>query len=253
MVDDKRKIAVGFSRAVDQQLICGYLAGLGHEPVANLDDPGCDLILLDADTARRRGQEILARKKTAAFFLPALVGLPADINIGPWLEAGFDDILRLPCSKSELKARLSIMLRLRQQSEELGRRSEYIHRALIESSGDHIFVLDKNGRYVSSNNRVAHFDLALGEELVGKSLEEVFPAPIAAQYRAQLEHVLATGKTVVFEHDLPSAHSVHYHLDTLYVIEQEDGEKMAGGICRDITERKRAEEKMRQSEEKFNE
>jgi len=245
MSNDRRKIALCLASALDQKLMGGFFAELGHQPVSGLDDPaGVDLILMDTASARRLGPQALEIKNKAPHFLPVLVGIKADGESVPWLAAGFDDVLILPCPKEILKARVDIMLRLREQSEQISRKSEYMHRALVESSGDLIFILDRQGRYLASNDRVAHLGLQRGEELIGKTIEEVYPTEIAGLYRNQFKRALHNRETVIFEHALPGSEGKKHHIDTLYPIDMPDGETIIGGICRDITERKHGEEKL---------
>ncbi len=242
------KVAVCLSGRADQKLVEGYLASLGHQVVTGFQPKGPlpDLFLLDIPYARRLGDKILARKKAAKdIFLPVLVAVARHDDIAAWLEAGFDDCLRMPFTKAELKARVGAFLRLRRQSAELARKSEYIYQTLVESSGDHIFMLDARGVFLSSNDRVARFGLKRGQELIGRSIEEVFPPESAALYRAQFRRVLSSGEAVVFEHASPTASGPHFHLDTLFPVDLPGGEKRVGGICRDISERVRAEEERR--------
>jgi PAS domain S-box-containing protein len=123
--------------------------------------------------------------------------------------------------------------------------SEARFRALIESSEDHIFMLDPQGVYMTSNRRVAHLGLGVGASVVGLRLEEVYPPDVADLYRAHLVDVSITRQPITFEHPIPGDGEDYHHIDTLYPIER-DGEVWAiGGICRDITQQKVAEEMVR--------
>ena len=66
-----------------------------------------------------------------------------------------------------------------ESAEELGQKSEYLHRALIESSDDYIFLLDANGTYVTSNDQVAHLGLDSNDQVVGKTIEQIYPKEVA--------------------------------------------------------------------------
>lgn len=249
MSEKKRTIMLGFHSPVDGRLMREWVTGLGYEAVESLGDTaGIDLVLMDSVTARHLMDKAFGLKRAAKYFLPVLVCINAGENVGRWLKAGFDDVLRLPATRDEWRARIDTMLRLRRQSEELGHTSEMLHRALVESSSDQIFMLDANGTYVASNDRVEHFGLERGDELVGKTIDQVYPKEVAPFYRTQLQRVLTEGEPIVFEHDLPSDRAAdHYHLDTLYPVNLPDGTVMVGGICRDITERKQAQEEARRA------
>lgn len=125
------------------------------------------------------------------------------------------------------------------------------YRALVESSSDHIFLLDPKGTYLFSNNQVAHFGLATGQILIGCHLREVYPPGGAEFYQEQLERVLTTGRTVDLEYSLMEAGGPFYRLDTLYPLYQGSRIWAVGGIGRDITARKRAEEKLKKAHDEL--
>jgi len=129
----------------------------------------------------------------------------------------------------------------RREAEARLRESEERFRLLVESSADHIFMLDREGRYLFSNDRVAQFVLEGGDSLVGRKLSDLYEADDLAHYERQFQSVLATGASVTFEHEIPAADGVRHHVDTLYPIRRGDELWAVGGICHDITQRKQAE------------
>jgi len=60
--------------------------------------------------------------------------------------------------------------------------SEEKNRSLVQSSHDHIFMLDLNGTFMASNDRVQHYGLSSGTELIGRAVSEVCPPDVAALY-----------------------------------------------------------------------
>lgn len=88
------------------------------------------LIIADERAARWYGQKLLALKwQSGINFLPLLILLPRQADSNLWLGAGFDDVLRFPLTKAELKARIEVFLRLLESSGETYR--EVFENALI--------------------------------------------------------------------------------------------------------------------------
>ncbi|MEI7729595.1 MAG: PAS domain S-box protein [Verrucomicrobiota bacterium] len=129
------------------------------------------------------------------------------------------------------------------------------HRLLttvIESIPDFIYVKDLQGRYVFLNSAVAQ---AVGKpvtELIGQDDFAFFAPEFARQLQAEDQNVLCSGKMKVYEKEyvFPSKTS---SLLTIKNICQDAQGRVIGvvGISRDITERKRSEAALQQSEEKL--
>jgi len=139
----------------------------------------------------------------------------------------------------------------RKRAEEALRESEARYRALVEFSSDHIFLLDRDGTYLFSNNQVGHFELSDGQVLVGHHLRDVYPPGGADFYLEQLERVLTTGRTVDIEYALNEPGGPYYRLDTLYPIHRGHEVWAVGGLGRDITARKRAEQALKKAHEEL--
>ncbi len=137
----------------------------------------------------------------------------------------------------------------RKQAEEALANEAIRRRILIEQSRDGIVVLDQNGNVYESNQRFA--------EMLGYSLEEVRQLQVWDwEFQFPPEQVLDMIQSV----DETGDHfeTQHRRKDgTIYDVEISTngavfaGEKLIFCVCRDITGRKRAEEALRESEEKF--
>lgn len=119
---------------------------------------------------------------------------------------------------------------------------------LAEYSADHIFILDSNGTYQFSNDRVEQFGLKQGDELVGLRLQDVYQREVYGAYRDKLNEVLGTGKAVSFQHQKMTPEGEESHIDTLYPILIHDLLWGVGGICCNISEQKRMEKQLFQSQ-----
>ena len=121
-------------------------------------------------------------------------------------------------------------------------------RGLVASSTDHIFMLDGSGKYLFSNDRVHQFGLERGDELLGRRLQDVYPHEVAGLYREKLQEVLRNDLTVSFPHQKTTPEEIEYHIDTLYPIHRNGSVWAVGGICCNISEQKKIEKQLFQSQ-----
>ncbi|MFW5857868.1 MAG: PAS domain S-box protein, partial [Planctomycetota bacterium] len=131
------------------------------------------------------------------------------------------------------------------------RDSEERYRALVESAGEAIFSIDETGVFLFANRTAARQAGMDVDELVGLTLWEVFPEPVADRHAARIREVL--------DHDrgwLGEAPSVLQGRDRWFRTSIEplrtgQGPRAVLLVARDITDQKVAEEALRQSEQRF--
>jgi PAS domain S-box-containing protein len=139
----------------------------------------------------------------------------------------------------------------RRQAERALEESEERHRRLIESMDDLVFSVDRAGVFhTAGGSRLVDFGLK-PEDVVGRSLADLFPQEEASGYQHRHEQVFEGGEALTYEHTFEFAGVMRTDLTTVYPIKNEQGEvEQVGGICRDITERKQAEEALREERDR---
>ncbi|MGA9382063.1 MAG: PAS domain S-box protein, partial [Phormidium sp.] len=134
----------------------------------------------------------------------------------------------------------------RRQAEAALRDSEYKLRTIVESSNDAIFLKDKEGRYLFINRVGAQILDRQVEEILGKRDDELF-TPETGRQVWELDHkIMMSGIAWTFE-ELGEVNGKKYtFLSTKSPYLSSEGEPIGlVGVCRDITESKEIEEKMR--------
>src|SRR5213593_2743865 len=119
--------------------------------------------------------------------------------------------------------------------------------ALFAAIDDVILVLDAEGRYVKIAPTNPSLLYRPAAELLGKTLREVFDPAQAEQFMEYIRTALATRTTVHFEYSLPIAGREVWFSGAISPMSR-DQVVLVG---RDITDRKRAAERLRASEQRF--
>jgi PAS domain S-box-containing protein len=138
----------------------------------------------------------------------------------------------------------------RKQAEAALRSSERKYRTLIENLPQKIFLKDKNSIYISCNDNYAQ-DLKIKPDgISGRTDFDFYPKELAGKYRADDRRIVEIGKTEELEEKYIQ-NEQEVWVNTIKTPVKDEKGNLIGllGIFWDITDRKRAEESLRQSEE----
>jgi len=123
---------------------------------------------------------------------------------------------------------------------------------ITENTTDAVFVKDLAGRYLMINSAGARFLGCGAEQVIGKTDVDLFLPEVGRAIMERDRQVVQSGETQTYEEFGTAAGVTRLYLATKGPFRDPSG-KMIGllGICRDITDRKRAGEEVRQSQEKL--
>ena len=162
------------------------------------------------------------------------------------LAAGADDYLEAPFDPMLLVAKAARLVERKRSLDALVE-SENRYRMLMEQASDGIFILDRGGRFIEVNSRACEMLGYESNELLQHNVEEFIHAEDVMIAPLRLAAVYA-GETVLTERRLRRKDGTLVPVETSSKM-LADGRIQA--LVRDITERKRVEERLRESEERF--
>jgi PAS domain S-box-containing protein len=124
--------------------------------------------------------------------------------------------------------------------------------AILDNSPAVIYLTDVQNRYLLINRNYENLFGLTKEQLLGKSIYEIWSDEIADSFAANNQKVLEGGTPIKVEEVAPQEDGVHTYISIKLPLQDANGVPYAVcGISTDITERKPAEEELRKSEERW--
>lgn len=139
----------------------------------------------------------------------------------------------------------------RREIEQAVRESEERFDLFMQHLPAAIAVKDADGQVVYANRGFAEAANCTPEDLIGKTTDELVPPELQAQYREENRRAL-TGQTVSSETSFPGLDGPHFWMTYKFPIPRDGQPALLGLASFDVTDRRRAEEALRENERQKN-
>ncbi|HEY1314915.1 MAG TPA: EAL domain-containing protein [Steroidobacteraceae bacterium] len=235
IVDDDAIFALLAQETLEQAGFDATIAANAAEAFAAFERDKPDLVLLDVDLPGGNGFDICAalRALNSGADVPIVMvtGHDDTKSIAQAYEAGATDFIHKPVLWPTLPHRVGFTLRALDNMRAL-KLSEQKNRALLQALPDTLFIVNSLGvllEHITGSERKSD------EWLVGKMLEEVFPAGLAQAARLSLENA-GSGALTTYEFGVERERDPRWYEARLRP--QADGKLLI--VIRDQTERRKA-------------
>ena len=214
--------------------------------LTRLSRTGVDVVLLDLGLPDSQGLETFMRARRGAPDEPIVVisGLDDERLALEAVRSGAQDYLVKGRIEGHLLARVLRYAVERKRGEEALRASEAHHRTILENIGDAVFIADPQGRYLDVNPRACELTGYSRDELLQLTVSDTYPAQDRDAAALRIVDV-AGGRAAVTERPL-------LRKDGAILVVESNARRLSDGrllgAVRDITERKRLEEQLRQAQ-----
>ncbi|HYJ47861.1 MAG TPA: response regulator, partial [Pyrinomonadaceae bacterium] len=249
VVNDDPKVLELLSVILEQEDYKVMTTGSGQTALEIASRVEPDIVISDVVMPEVDGLELCRRLKQdpRTAYVPILLasalrtGKRSNLNA---LTAGADDYLEMPFRRQELLVKVA---RLTERH-----RIERRYREIVEQAADIIYTRDMQGRITSINEAGARFFGRPVSELVGASLNDLIGEDAARETLAKTSED-SSAEPPRWVHCVKDAQGVARYLEGAPTIMRDADGNAVGvrSVVRDITERKRAEEAIRESEERF--
>ncbi|MGE5271604.1 MAG: response regulator [Thiohalocapsa sp.] len=229
------------------------IAGDGRDALAAALRAPPDLVVADADLPRQHDYALLRQLRAgdATSHVPVIMlsAAPDEATRRNAIAAGADDCLAKPFKARELLSRVGLHLAMAGVERDAGaalRASEGRLAEVLEAIGEAVYAMDGDERILFANHKALEFWGKRSEEVIGRRLLELFPGIERGEPYQAYRRVRETGTPLHLETHAPAIGNRWIGLDV--------HPARHGGLVvafRDIDERKEAEVRLRQSEERF--
>ena len=218
-----------------------------------------EIVISDYYMPRFKGPDALDLLKTLGYDLPFIVvsGKVGEELAVEMMQAGAHDyitkenMVRLNAAV-ERGLREARVRRERERAEEAFRRSENRFRRLVEQAVDAIFVHDLEGRFVDVNRQACESLGYTREELLGMSVPDVEMA-FDPETVVELWRDISSGSPRTVDGCHRRKDGTTFPVEVRVGLFESEGEEepLIVAVARDITERRQAEEELKENEQRF--
>jgi len=170
-----------------------------------------------------------------------------DIRQGIYFENRIDPILDSHGKVSHVVV-LSRDITDRKQAEDELRASEEINRAILNVSKSSISMIDAAGTFMALNEKTAKRFGKRDKELLGTCVYDYFPPDVTSARKAVIDKVFHTAKGIILEETSKGSYFEH-RIDP--ILDPQGKVFRVVVFVKDITDRKKAELAIRESEERY--
>ncbi|MGO9016941.1 MAG: putative bifunctional diguanylate cyclase/phosphodiesterase [Syntrophobacteraceae bacterium] len=242
VVDDDRGARLIASTVLEESGFIVEQAADGIEALSAFERSKPGIVLLDVVMPEMDGftvcREIRNRSEQGRH-IPVLMmtGLDDIDSINRAYDAGATDFITKPINWAIFHHRLRYIWRSTLVSHDL-RKSEMKNRALIDALPDLLLRINSDGRTLELREPGGFDQVFSG--LLSKKINEVFSEEVSRPIMQNLHRAISSGGMQFFEHDLHVEEDARYYEWRIVG----SGKDEALAIVRDITERKRTEERV---------
>ena len=215
-----------------------------------LDAAGIDVVLCDLSLPDSCGIDTFHRLAAHPGRVPIIVlsGMDDEALALRTVEEGAQDYLVKGRVDQPLLVRSIRYAMKRAESDRALRQERNLLRNVIDNLLESVYVKDAQGRFLLNNRaHTRQLGLERSEEVVGRTASDFFPEEMARGFHADDAEVMRSGKPIINRHELVGDENGPLRWLSTTKVPLRDAEgKIIGivGIGRDITARKKAEEKL---------